>query len=110
MDINEIEAGWGEEVYIWVRPANDLTWHDINQSALGHQTNRAWQPARVTGFVDADRRGQYGTGADSRRVWLLGTATGFDVSKFEFGLQIRAPGGMFLANDEEVSRMPGLSR
>lgn len=91
MKIDDVEATWNEQVFIWVRPAKELTWTEFHGSTFGNRNNRDWQPARLDGFVEPDRRGQYNTALDSRRVTLIGETSGYDVTAFEFGELINAP-------------------
>jgi hypothetical protein len=111
MNINDIDANWGEQVFIWVRPAGNVSWTEFHNSTLGNRNNRDWQPARIDGFVEVERREQYGTGLDSRRVTLLGNTYGYDVSRFEFGDLINPPQALLdLSNEDEPQAAPGLSR
>jgi hypothetical protein len=109
MNIDEIEAGWGEEVFIWVRPATGLTWSDVDTNGIGIKNNRTWQPARLNGFVEPNRRDQYGSMADSRRVWLLATQYAYDIKKFEFGDLMSVPASMNNTADLEVDSLPAPS-
>jgi hypothetical protein len=106
MNIDNIEAGWGEEVIIWVRPAAGMTWKDVDTSGIGVRSDRSWQPARLNGFVESDSRVYYGTGLDSRRVWLLGSQYAFNVKKFEFGDVIPVPFPVDNTADMEVESTP----
>ena len=106
MNIDEIDAGWREEVLIWVRPAEGSTWRQVDHHGLGAPNDRSWQPARLNGFVEPERRDQYGTGADSRRVWVLGSQYAYDISKFEFGDLIVVPPSMGKTVEMEVETSP----
>lgn len=91
MEIDDIAAGWSEYVYVWVRPANGQTWAQMHRSSFGQVNKRDWRPAMVTGFSDEGDRQSYDTGADPRRVTLIGDACGYDVHHFEFGDLILGP-------------------
>lgn len=106
MNIDNIDAGWGEEVIIWVRPAAGSTWREIDHNGIGVRNDRAWQPARLNGFVEPNRRDQYGTLSDSRRVWVIGSQYGFDIKKFEFGDLIGVSPSMDKTVEMEVESVP----
>lgn len=111
MNINDIDAGWGEQVFIWVRPSGGLSWTEYHRSTLGNHNNRDWQPAQLSGFVEAERRDQYNTLLDSRRVTLLGNTYSYDISGFEFGDLINTPKALVdLSEDDAPQVAPGMTR
>lgn len=91
MEIDDIEAGWSEYVYVWVRPAAGQTWAQLHHSSFGQVNQRDWRPAMVSGFSDGGDRQSYNTGADPRCVTLIGDTGGYDVRHFEFGEVILGP-------------------
>jgi hypothetical protein len=88
MNIDEIEAGWSEYIYAWVRPANNQTWAQMHGSSFGQINERDWRPALISSFSDKDDRERYNTGADPRRVTLIGNASSHNIDQFEFGALI----------------------
>jgi hypothetical protein len=100
VDIDDIEAGWSEYVYVWVRPANGQTWTQFHRSSFGQYNELDWRPAKVSGFADQGDRQSYNTGGDSRRVSLIGENGGYDVRRFEFGDLIHGPDHVVAAKQE----------
>ena len=91
MEIDDIEACWSEYVFVWVRPAAGKTWAQLHHSSFGQVNQRDWRPAMVSGFSDEGDRWSYNTGADPRRVSLIGESDSYGVSHFEYGDLILGP-------------------
>jgi len=82
ISIDDIDKGWNETAYVWLRPADGKDWESITDhwSDKGHTEFR---PARIRGFTDD--QWAYGTHNDPRAVTLIGYPYGYPHAKFEIG-------------------------
>ncbi len=85
MDINEINAGWGQHVFIWAKPAEGMSWSGIERQSTPRKDDQAWRPAMVLGFCDPGDRAMYNTINDPRRVVVVGSQYHYPLEFFELG-------------------------
>lgn len=82
MHPDEIERGWSEAAYVWVRPAEGTDWEQaIDRRAS--RGDREWRPALMVGFTDD--KWAYNTHNDPRRFFLIGSSYCYALTKFEIG-------------------------
>ncbi len=82
ISIDDIDKGWNESVYVWLRPAGGADWMSITD----HWSDRSrteFRPALIAGFTED--HWAYGTHNDTRQVRLIGQTYTYPHAKFEIG-------------------------
>lgn len=82
ISIDDIDKGWNETAYVWLRPAEGTDWESITD----HWSDRRrteFRPALIVGFTED--QWAYGTHNDTRQVKLIGQTYSYPHAKFEIG-------------------------
>lgn len=91
MLFDDIEAGFGQYVYVWIRPSDGRSWKELFHSRLAHHGDRDWRPGLVNGFMNPGRRAAYNTPSDTRKVMVVGSEATFSVREFEVSTMLHPP-------------------
>jgi hypothetical protein len=83
MDFDDITYETDKHMYVWVKPANSMSWNDILDDDRISNRGDEYRPAKIIGRLPEPE--YRGTQVDGRRIELIGSPYAYSLEKFELG-------------------------
>lgn len=83
MEFDDITYETDRHTYVWVKPANDMSWNDVLDEDKISNRGGEYRPAKISGALP--EREYRGTQVDGRRIELIGSTYAYRLEKFELG-------------------------
>ena len=83
MDFDNITYPLDGHAYVWVKPADGMSWNDVLSDDRLSNRGDEYRPAKLGGTPPEDR--DRGTQLDGRRIELIGQPYSYRLEKFELG-------------------------
>jgi len=83
MDFDDITYESNKNMYVWVKPANSMSWNDILDDDKISNRGDEYRPAKISGTLPEPE--YRGTQIDGRRIELIGSTFAYRLEKFELG-------------------------